>query len=483
MQDAVTNTELVVPDRFERLKNVGIGSLRSLVFPIEEMLEIIDERFGEMNMTGRGSMLLLRGDSGTGKSTFLNTVGIFRSGVESLSVGPNEDVGDFLFALNSTDDLRIIVLEGREALGLVSKEKLEATMHAINSFVRTEAGSRTLVVWPTNNDDISKILESLGKQIGAESLFGLDDPIVKFTGPPKFEFVQIASKTIAALNEGATLAALGVSDEKAIELANDPKTATIGKYLGLIGRELRRNSAHVRKLQKKESIRLWVLVLSGNDSEGDVAALTRGGYSQADIDRLMTATEANVIQQLKSYPDELGILGTVLDAKILHMDVYTALAIARTHASPELKKLLRAQNRSITKDTKTEGRVTGSELGLMLSGQPLGQRRRGPKTGDNTKEAFDGLATIASKNDGLLNEAIGEALVASKLVESFEKEHKLDGPVKFISDLRLESSIGDIRLEVMWRKKTSRAEIANYVLTKLWNYARAIELVGAPDVK
>ncbi|TLK51955.1 hypothetical protein [Glutamicibacter sp. V16R2B1] len=479
MQEPVTNTELLVPDRFERLKDVGTGSLRSLVFPIEEMLEVIDDRYGEMMMTGRGAMLLLRGDSGTGKSTFLNTVGLFRSGVESLRVGSEQDVSDFLFALESTDELRIIVLEGREALGLVSKQKLEATMHAINSFVRTEAGAKSLVVWPTNSDDISEILKSLGNQIGAESLFGLDDPIVEFTGPPKSEFVQIASNTIAALNEGATLAALGVADSRARELADDPGTKTIGKYLMLIGNELRRNSAYVKKLQKKESIRLWVLVLSGNDSEGDVAALTRGGYSQADIDRLMTATEANVIQQLKSYPDELGILGTVLDAKILHMDVYTALAIARTHASPELKNLLRAQNRSITKDPKTAGRVTTSELGLMLSGQPLGQRRRGPKTGDNTKEAFDGLATIASKNDGLLNEAIGEALIASKLVDSFEKEHKLDGPVKFISDLRLRSGIEDIRLEVMWRRKTSRAEIANYVLTKLWNYARAIGLIDA----
>jgi hypothetical protein len=35
-----------------------------------------------------------------------------------------------------------------------------------------------------------------------------------------------------------------------------------------------------------------------------------------------------------------------------------------------------------------------------------------------------------------------------------------------------------VRLEVMWRKQTSRAEIANYTLTKLNNYARAIGLLG-----
>jgi hypothetical protein len=31
---------------------------------------------------------------------------------------------------------------------------------------------------------------------------------------------------------------------------------------------------------------------------------------------------------------------------------------------------------------------------------------------------------------------------------------------------------------VMWRKSTGRAEIANYVLTKLYNYGRAIGLLS-----
>ena len=476
-QTSEAATALVVPDRFERIRNVGTGNLRSLVFPIQEMLDLIDDRFGEMSMAGRGSMLLLRGNSGTGKSTFLSTVGLFRAGVETLRIGPEEDVSATLFALESTDNLRIVVLEGREALGEVSSTALEATMHAINSFIRAKIGTNSLVVWPTNSDDISDLLKSLGTQIGAESLFGLDDPIVRFSGPPRSEFVQIASKTISALNEGATLAALGISDVKAQELAALPETTTIGKYLGLIGRQLRLNSRNVAKLQQKENVRLWILVASGNDSEGDVAALTRGGYSQADIDRLMTATDANVIQELKSHPDELGILGTVLDAKILHIDVYTALSIARTYGSPELKKLLTAQKMSTSRDPKTGGRVETSELGLMLSGQSLGQRRRGQKAGDNTLTAFHGLAAIASKNDGLLNQAIGDALVALGLAQSSDMEHKLEGPVRFVSDLLLEADAGNIRLEVMWRKKTSRAEIANYVLTKLWNYARAIGLV------
>jgi DNA (cytosine-5)-methyltransferase 1 len=37
---------------------------------------------------------------------------------------------------------------------------------------------------------------------------------------------------------------------------------------------------------------------------------------------------------------------------------------------------------------------------------------------------------------------------------------------------------GPIRIEIMWRSTTSRADIANYVLSKLGNYGKAIGLLG-----
>lgn len=42
------------------------------------------------------------------------------------------------------------------------------------------------------------------------------------------------------------------------------------------------------------------------------------------------------------------------------------------------------------------------------------------------------------------------------------------------TDIVATSGSGTIRLEMMWRRKTGRAEIANYVLTKLFNYGKAI---------
>jgi DNA (cytosine-5)-methyltransferase 1 len=99
------------------------------------------------------------------------------------------------------------------------------------------------------------------------------------------------------------------------------------------------------------------------------------------------------------------------------------------------------------------------------------------KPGGNTKTAFEGLARIARTDDGLLNRAIGEALVSAGLAQAYETEKPLGTALRYDSDLFVMRNDEPIRIEVMWRTTTGRAEIANYVLTKLGNYAKAIGLI------
>jgi hypothetical protein len=467
--------DLHVPDRFEGLRDAGTGALQSIIVPVQETLDILDERFVDMRAARRGSLMLLRGNSGAGKSTFLDTVGLFRHGVVTERVSPVFDIQEALQGLHPATSPRIVVLEGREALGDVSESALEAGMHAINTFVRSGAGRDTLVVWPINTDELADILARLAFKLGGEALLSVGEEVTAFSGPRHSEFVGIAERTVAALNEGASLAALGISEEKAVNLAEQSNST--GQYLATIRRDLIRNGARVRKLLKSEQFRLWTLIISGNDSEGDVAALTRGGYAYADIDRLMTATGANIVSELKKYPDTLGILGTVLDAKILNIDMVTILAIARQYGDRNLHLLMRQLGMSTSSDKSAEGRVLASELGLIISGQSLGTRKRGSKPGSSTQAAYANLAKIARSDDGILNRAIGTALVQSGLAESAETERELGTPLKYVSDLYVLSEGGPVRIEVMWRSTTSRAEIANYVLSKLGNYARAIGLL------
>lgn len=467
--------DLNVPDRYEGLSAAGSGVLRLIISPVTDTLTIVDRRFADLRAARRGGLMVLRGETGAGKSTFLNTVGLFRNGVVTERIAGNDDVPSFLESAGETTAPRIIVLEGREALGEVARASLEASMHAINSFVRTDAGRDTLVVWPTNTDDLTLDLAEIATTLGAEALFGVGEPFEHFSGPNKQDFVAIAAKTVAALNEGASLVALGISDERAFELAMG--APTIGNYLALIRNELLANGANVRGLLATEQFRVWTVVIAGNDPEGDVAALTRGGLAYADIDRLMTATGANVVKELKKQPDKVGILGTVLDARILYLDMLTALAVARQYGDGQLHEFMKAQGMSTQSDASAADRLKASELGLILTSSTLGTRKRGSKPGGGTQAAFNNLAEIARTNDGACNRAIGAGLVGVELAQSYETEKSLGTDLTYLTDLFLTVGGEPVRVEFMWRKTTSRAEIANYVLVKLGNYGRAVGLL------
>jgi DNA (cytosine-5)-methyltransferase 1 len=184
------------------------------------------------------------------------------------------------------------------------------------------------------------------------------------------------------------------------------------------------------------------------------------------------------VKELKRQPDRLGILGTVLDARILHMDMVTILAIAREFGDSALHDLMRAAGMSTQRDQSARERLRTSELGLMLAGESLGTRKRGSKPGGGTQQAFAGLASIARTNDIACNRALGAALADVGLVETFETERALGGTeFVYASDLYLVRGDEPIRLEVMWRSGTGRADIANYVLGKLGSYGRAIGLL------
>lgn len=102
---------------------------------------------------------------------------------------------------------------------------------------------------------------------------------------------------MAALNQGASFTDLGLTAERANELA--ASVPYVGEFLTELRSVLRKNGAKVRNLLKTEQPRLWIVVAAGNDPDGDVAAVTRGGSARADVDRLMSATSANIVRALR----------------------------------------------------------------------------------------------------------------------------------------------------------------------------------------
>lgn len=418
--------------------------------------------------------MILKGVSGAGKSTFAKTINLFRE-VDIASVDSQQELPAALRELPMTTNPRLVIVEGREALGEVARESIESYLHAANNFVRTEAGRTSLLVWPVNTDSMVVLLADIARSVGAKALLGFDDEFHLFTGPPKSDFVKIADQTIGALNQGASIYNLGLSVERAEELV--ASSETIGEFLGHVRVELQKNLKLVRGLMPQESLRVWTIVVSDSNAEGAVNAVTRGRDAYADIDRMMTSTNANIVAELQRFPDRLGILGTVLDARVVYLDVFAALAVARTFADDNLRQLMADKGMSTSKDSKALDRIRDSTLAKLLLGSTLGTGRRGAKAKGNTLSAFSNLTAIASDNDTLINNAIAIALKEAGVIADFEAEKLFGKDRKYYSDLIVTLPTGElIRLEFMWRNSTGSADISNYVLKKLEIYGKSIGL-------
>lgn len=461
------------------LKVASIGDLQQIILPVQSALARIDDLADEMHASLRGTFLILKGSSGSGKSTFANTVGMFREGVETVNLPRSQDIAAELDKLKPvTGSLRVVILEGREAITDIQQEALEKAIHAINQFARTPAGRMTVVVWLVNKDDLASNLAKLAGDLGGEALVGLGDPIYMFSGPAKDQYTDIANRTLALLNQGENLNDLGIGDDRVYDILNE--SPTIGNFLARIRLELVKNRKGLAILVSKEQCRVWFIVIAGNEPEGDVDGLTRGTVFSADIDRMLSVTEANIVSELKSYPEKIGLLGTFFDARILYLPIITALSVARSYGNPALKARMVAEGMATSPDSDSLERLRESSLGLSFSKSVIGPRKVGGKAGTNTVAAYEKIAKIASTNDALLNIAVAEALKQAGLIDSYKHEQDFGNGLTRRTDIVAQTSDGTVRLEFMWRKTTGRAAIANYVLTKLFNYGKAISYLKQP---
>lgn len=358
-----------------------------------------------------------------------------------------------------------------------SDEELESWLHSINGFIRSERGEKCLIVWPCNSDQLQQRLVILALTIGGKSLLGQRGSAIKFTGPDKSSFAEIATRTIGVLNQGARMSDFGLTSSEVDVLTN--KSETVGDFLGDLRDEIISKQNSVSKLLKKEHPNVWIVVIAGNEPDGDVAGLTRGNLSLVDMDRLMTSTEANIVQDLKKIPDKLGLLATVLNARIMHLPVLAATASVRAFADTALQAKLRKEDFSLSprKPEDAINRLQQCEFGSLLAMGKQKTLTRGKKLGSKSVESFRKMATVAQQDDSAINRAIGKAMVDAKLIYSFDVEVKFEGSYNVKSDLLIRGGFGVARVEMMWRSRTGRADIANYTLKKLEIYGKAIGFI------
>ena len=179
---------------------------------------------------------------------------------------------------------------------------------------------------------------------------------------------------------------------------------------------------------------MWVIVLGQNEPSKDVEALTKGEFLDADVQRLLVSTEANLVQDLKKIPDKIALLSNYLDTKIIYIPIVDALSIVRSYANDDLRSVMKAKGMLLNKDPKIVERLQNSELVRMIHMDTKLMGKKGV-TGTNSINSFGKLLEIAQTNDRLLNDAFGRALKENGYIDQYLAEQNFGSGLTRRTDL------------------------------------------------
>ncbi|MBI5625244.1 MAG: hypothetical protein HY924_15815 [Elusimicrobia bacterium] len=478
---------LKLPVRYDNLsQQASTDQLRHIIEPVVAALDYFDATFNHMGVVGSGQFLILLGRSGSGKSTFLNTIPFFRPKAFVSRIPPslshNAITRELMKAVSCAPktgiEVKIIIMEGREAVGEVSDKALDEIVHRLNQFLRSTQGKDVIFVWPCTDHALATRLANHAKRIGAEALINIDQPILSFDGLTSERFIPVANKTVGLLNNSATLTDFGFSQKELTDLSAE--SATIGAFLSSLGNAWQRHHATVsRVLQKRRPTHLWIIVAAGNDPVGDVVALTRGNDHTLDLARALSCTQGNASKGIEKQISSSGSLALSIDVRILHLPITTVLPIVRSFAAPSLASQLQRLGLVIAKvPTKAKDKLKASSLVNFLKGKTIPmQLARGRKADRETANQFNIIVKFAQNNDIAINECIAEGLRAINMRGSIGTEDPFGENETARTDILVERDDHDYRIEFMWRAKATRGLIADYALKKLLLYGRALNIL------
>lgn len=474
-------SELVLPDRYERLcEYLGNDVANLLVRPSDRNVEVLQCLADEIRTRREGVLVPLSGRTGVGKTTFaMNAAqwvpGAFTSSLQyegelthdELSAAVTEFAKSF-----PADNLKIIPIniDHRE-----NNPPSDAELAALKRFLRTNAaGVPVVLFWPETDVNIANGLAE--RYVGIAGKASVDLPLI-CEGPARNTWQEIARHTLSLSNSISNLEELGV----------DPADYLPGEFhtLGAFLREISSDfNSQIMRLRKDLESPVGVVVVFASESvePGVLTQITSANrYGLLDGHALISVTPQSAIG--KWWEQRRGLLTRTivqLSAGALCLPPTSATSCIRNF-SEEMPLFEEAGFRRYGPARGVRD-LLRSDLGKYLASASISRFEARGTPGEEATAAFQLLAEDGFNlgKDKKLNEILAAGI--TKLLEDqgieFEKvtsEEKLhfcplipDNAVYFPDRVQC--------IEYTWRKgeflsSSNRSSVAQYILTKLKNYA------------
>lgn len=507
---------LVLPDSFEGMKGElgqNLNKMMEFFVPITETEQDISLIAASIKNTGK--LLLMHGNPGIGKSTFIQSLK-WRNHIPIREI-INIDTCRFdsersklpqligkLNELSTQNDVKptkngvvVFVVDYLESLEDETPENKKSFFRDLNGILRN---TPIMIIWPvTEKSDIQDIVGYTKAVSG--TLFYRGKEVIYFQGPPKEKFPMILKNTISVLNTGYTINDYQLIDsdfdELLTKLNNSSNEFTLRDYIYEVRQLWFDRTGKIKQILDAipKPTEIW-FVFGMPEAEQLVTQFVR---KSKNIDDCWDAYHSKLDEYIhdnqksafwNSNRLQLAIAGT-FKSKIFYMPTNTLVSSIATYGKEfNVDSKINWESTGILHDWQTE-----STAKRFLKNSPLvrqinkeqakfGATRSGiaKESIENARKAFNEINAIASKynpqrdgSDKPFNKTIAKAL--REVIPNKEIRAEVPHPwlTNIIPDIIVEESDKIICIEFCFTKKNVPSAVANYVLNKLDNYMRQLE--------
>lgn len=498
---------LSLPGRFEQLqketKKTG-SDIAGIIQPVSSACEEIEVVLREINTAGLGRLLIIHGNSGSGKSTFLYGLNYF---FDNITITSFLNEGELILLPEFIkkdypviDGHRLYIIDNRDN-PTESEENIKKSFEDLRNLFRTEAG-KVLVVWPITDAELAVKIAESAWHIGRDSLLGTRNRVFKFTGLPKENFTEVADITTRSLNSGENLDSFGIDKSTANEMARISET--IGEFYSRLNAfSAQRNSKTYTLLKTRQRPRVWIVVPGDDSKELDrtVSSLTQGTRNRIDIDKMAEfldnpENQSAYLTDWRARRADMAYLMRILDIRLFELFPNASLASVRCYGVPKVKTALKKKIE--TKENCLES-ISKTRLGQALINPEKTLSINVRETSTEMANEFMTIQQQAAKGDNSLNLAISEAIShfleseKGKLVSIVCEKQNIPGS-QLCPDIQIPFDDGSIIcLELTWRSTgknlptvvsgarkpqntLSPGHIMKYLLEKSMEYVKDLKL-------
>lgn len=482
--------KLALPWRYEILKQrIGLKITEVLVEPSQKTKEDLLSCIFSIRHSGEGMFVPIVGAPGTGKTTLANSLSSLYadSCTNTLSITNDkpisfdelsEQVRAFLNELPPNHD-RIVPLniDHRE-----SNPPNDLELAAIKRFLRTHGyGTRVLILWPETSEQLANRIAADYKRIAGASVIEIP---LKVEGPEKETWQEIVTHTLELCNDVPNLEELGINPKN----YNPLEFTTIGEFIKKIGHDFIKLQQQLLA-ETKKPINLVLLFASLSADPGCLTKVTSPAKpGLLDANGLLKATGNSVIGRW--WKERRGLLTQTiykLNARSFCLAPSTVITLLRANSTKSIQSVLKKAKINARSASDVIQYMSRTDLGkYLVRGDEFPLEDRGRPADPSVSQAFKNLAAgkwLINGNDKKLNRAISKSLKTFISYNDLNYEQifceKGLGFCRLIPDCAMVKSDEVVCLEFAWRNgeflsSARKSEVAQYILTKLKNYAREL---------